>query len=330
MSWKTIVANTINATLRPYDIRVVRGVDLWHPATQLGKQPPPQARDPGQGSSGPFFKTYLGESVGPLQTPFDFTVVMPSILRPTIGDAIASVFAQDFPGRVQLLIGVDAPMSDLVVVDNACRDIPPYHVVQVLYPGYSTSRRHGGVHPEWVGGALRTIITYLANSRYVAYLDDDNWYATNHLSSLHEALQGHDWAYSLRWFVHPATRRPICEDRWESIGPVPTTMDPEGWVDPNSIAIDKLACEAVLRWWCIPQRNSPGAMDADRNVFRILSSEFRGRGTNDASVYYTITESDRFRHPFRVEMMGAARYAAAGVVEDASSVPASHHEKQKS
>src|ERR1700683_5430896 len=106
MSWKATAATMINAALRRYDIRVVRGVDLWHPTTQLGKQPEPQARNPEQGRSLPFFKSYVGESVGDLQMPFDFAVIMPSILRPSIADAIESVFAQDFPGRVRLLIGV--------------------------------------------------------------------------------------------------------------------------------------------------------------------------------------------------------------------------------
>jgi len=316
MSWRAAAAKLVNAALRPYDIRVVRGVDLWHPTAQLGKQPEPLPAATDQHPAEPFFKSYLGEDVRTLQVPFDFAVVMPSILRPSIVDAIDSVFAQNFSGRIQLLIGVDAPTGDLSPIEQICRKIPPQHAVQVFYPGYSTSRRHGGVHPEWAGGALRTITSYLANSRYVAYLDDDNWYANDHLRSLYETLQGHDWAYSLRWYVHPASRRPICEDRWESIGPVArgTAVDPAGWVDPNCLAIDKLACEAVLRWWSIPQRNSPLAMDSDRRVFDILRTEFRGRGTGKATVFYTITESDRFRHPFRVQMIGADRYAAAEAV----------------
>lgn len=314
MSWKTAAARLFNAALRRYDIRMVRGVDTWHPITQLGRQP--ESPTIASATTEPFFRTYAGHAVGTLQAPFDFAIVMPSTLRPSIDAAIASVFAQDFPGRVQLLIGVDAVRGDPHALDRICRDVPPRHAVQVFYPGYSTSRRHGGLHPAWDGGALRTIVSYLANSRYVAYLDDDNWYADTHLSAMHDAIQGQDWAYSLRWYVHPASRRPICEDQWESIGPVPqgTAVDASGWIDPNCLAIDKLACEAVLRWWSIPQRNSTYAMDADRHVFRILTEEFRGRGTNQATVFYTISEADQFRHPFRLQMIGADRYAAAGAV----------------
>jgi hypothetical protein len=315
MSWRTPVAGLINAALHRYDIQFVRGTDIWRPTAELGRQPEPSEPTPDRRGPMPFFKSYIGESVAALQTPFDFAVVMPTTLRSTIGDAILSVFSQDLRGRVQLLIGIDAPKGDMDLVEQACRKVPPNHAVHLFYPGYSTSRRHGGPHPAWDGGAMRTILSYLANSRYIAYLDDDNWYASHHLSSLNEAIQGHDWVYSLRWYVHPVSRRPICEDRWESIGPAPhgTTIDPAGWVDPNCLAIDKIACESVLRWWSIPQRNSTYAMDADRNVFRILTTEFRGRGTNEPTVFYTITESDEFRHPFRLEMIGNARYAAAGL-----------------
>jgi hypothetical protein len=321
MSWKTRAATLANALLRRYDIRVVRGVDTWHPTTQLGTQPAPPESALNDRGFEPFFKSYIGEAVGALQRPFDFAVVMPTTLRSTIKDAIESVFSQNLPGRVQLLIGVDAPRDDLNFVEQACLRVPRHHAVHLFYPGYSTSRRHGGVHPAWDGGVLRTVLSYLANSRYVAYLDDDNWYAESHLSSLHEALRGQDWAFSLRWFVHPVSRQPICEDRWESFGPAPhgTAMDADGWVDPNCLAIDKIACESVLRWWSIPQRNSAYAMDADRNVFRILMTEFRGRGTNEATVFYTITESDEFRHPFRLKMIGAARYASAGLQANGSS-----------
>ena len=97
--------------------------------------------------------------------------------------------------------------------------IPRNHAVLFFYPGYSTSCRHGGLHPAWDGGVLRTLLSYLANSRYVAYLDDDNWWDGSHLESMRLALEGCEWAYARRWFIHPKSRRPICPDEWESIGP---------------------------------------------------------------------------------------------------------------
>ena len=180
----------------------------------------------------------------------------------------------------------------------------------LFYPGYSTSSRHGGLHAPQDGGSLRTILSYLANSCYVAYLDDDNWWSEDHLSALYAVLSaGAEWAYTLRWFVHPGSRQLICRDDWELVGPGVGFF--RGWVDPNCLAIDKIACEAVLRWWSIPQPNSANGMNADRNVFRILSTEFRGAPTNRHSVFYEITETDPM-HPYRLSVIGEQRYHAAG------------------
>jgi hypothetical protein len=317
MTWKSQFIESLNRVLHRFDVRIVRGSDVWRAMEQLGRQPAAGAVS-AEPPPDPFLKVYAGSSLGSPQRPFDFAVVMPTILRPATLDAVRSIFAQDLPGRVQTLIGVDYPAGgDAEALDEVCRDIPPNHALYLFYPGYSTSRRHGGLHPEWCGGALRTLLTYLANSRHVAYLDDDNWWTSEHLSSMRQALEGHEWAYASRWFVHPKSRRPISEDLWESVGPGRGAFAKEfgGFVDTNCIAFDKLACEAVIRWWSLPLRNSQKAMDADRNIFRILSTEFKGRPTGKATVFYTLDEQDR-QHPFRLRMIGAERYEAAAAAGD--------------
>jgi hypothetical protein len=131
---------------------------------------------------------------------------------------------------------------------------------------------------------------------------------------MHAVLSaGAEWAYALRWFVHPGSRQPICRDEWESIGPHRRGCFRKlgGWVDPNCLAIDKVSCEAVLRWWSIPLRNSANAMDADRNVFRILRTQFHGAPTGRHSVYYQITETD-LMHPYRLSVIGEERYRSSG------------------
>jgi hypothetical protein len=246
-----------------------------------------------------------------LRDSFDFAVVMPTMLRPTIHRALRSIFSQEFDGRVQVLIGVDVPVGSLAALEETCRAVPERQCVFCFYPGYSTSRRHGGQHSEGGGGALMTVLSYLANSRFVANLDDDNWWSGDHLASMRQALSEAEWAYSGRWFVHPHSGRLICKDEWESVGPGQGEFRHfGGWVDPNCLAINKQVCEAVLPWWSIPVRNSKSWMDADRNVFRILSREFKGRATERYSVFYTITEADE-QHAARMRQIGAERYAAA-------------------
>jgi hypothetical protein len=274
----------LNRRLRRFDIALIRHSELWRMTGHLGRQPAPTA--PPAPARPPLLRQFGPE---PGQATFDFAVVIPSLLRPTLARALRSVFAQDFPGTVQTLIGIDVPAGSLAVVEEACRDRPANHSVLLLDPGYSTSVRHGGLHPAWDGGVLRTVLSYLAASRCLAYLDDDNWWAPAHLSSLAAALQGHDWAWSLRWHVAPGADGEVRADRWESVGPGRGVFA-GGWVDPNCLALDKLACEAVLRWWGLPKPDSPTAIDGDRNVFRTLSTAFRGRGTGLATTYYTVKD----------------------------------------
>ena len=246
-----------------------------------------------------FCRTYADPGFD-LQRPADAAVVMGTILRPTITDALASVFAQDIQGRVQLVIGIDKPLiNDLAIIENICQQHPPNCAVTVLYPGYSTSVRHGGLHPVMDGGVLRTTLSYLANSSKLAYLDDDNWWHPSHLRTMLAAIREHQWAWSNRWYVDPETRQPICVDEWESIGPGKGYFQKMGgWVDPNCLMLDKLVCEPILRFWSLPLKGIPAGYLADRHVFHYLHTNYRGAPTGAATSYYTLNLKDGM-HPIR-------------------------------
>lgn len=259
-----------------------------------------------------FLRTYADPGVR-LQKPADIAVVLPTVLRASLIVALDSVFRQEFGGTIQVLIGVDIPQGDLSVIDTACQSRPAHCTVQVLYPGYSTSVRHGGLHPAQDGGVLRCVLTYLANARYVAYLDDDNWWRADHLARMREAVAGADWAYGLRWFVHPHSNRPICIDRWESVGPGQGIFAKRfnGFVDPSCLIIDKFACAAAVPWWNRPLPGDKRGQSADRQVFAVLNRDCRGIGTGEASVYYRMNPGDPL-HPDRLQRIGPAYAAADG------------------
>src|SRR5262249_29021755 len=63
-----------------------------------------------------FFKTYADPDAE-MQKPFDAAVIVVTILRPELRDALRSVFAQDLQGRVQCLIGIDGHNGDLSLLD---------------------------------------------------------------------------------------------------------------------------------------------------------------------------------------------------------------------
>lgn len=243
-----------------------------------------------------------------LQAPMDVAVVIPTVCRPTLKRALESVYAQDFPGRIHILVGVDEPRGSLETLP-AC---PENCAVQVYYPGYSTSARNGGLAAAGDGGVLRCVLTHLANAPCVAYLDDDNWWAPEHLRLLREAMvkDQADWAFSLRWYVHPGSQNPVCIDMWESVGPGAGIFKDAfgGFVDPSSLMVNKVACSMAAQCWTIPLRDDP--MSADRSVFAYLTGNHKGSGVQSATSFYTINPLDPL-HPHRLEWMGAL-YEIAG------------------
>jgi hypothetical protein len=160
---------------------------------------------------------------------------------------------------------------------------------------------------------LRTVLTYLANARYVAYLDDDNWWAPNHLQSLLAAIDGKSWAFSHRWFVHPVTRHVVCEDSWESVGPGKGIFRDKfgGWVDPNCLMFDKLSCEEVIRWWGIPLPGDQKAMSADRHVYDYLQQHGPPGECREPTVFYAMQPDDVI-HAQRLRVMGELYNKAGG------------------
>jgi hypothetical protein len=158
------------------------------------------------------------------------------------------VFAQEFSGRIHVLVGVDRWVGDRAMVEQLAAASLSHIAVTTLDLGYSTSQRNGGLYPSRDGGALKTILSYAANSRYITHLNDDNWYAPNHVATMLAAIAGKEWAFSLRHFVDARSDALLCPDTWESLGPDRGVYAKAqgGFVDTNCFFIDKLACHDVF------------------------------------------------------------------------------------
>jgi hypothetical protein len=163
-------------------------------------------------------------------------------------------------------------------------------MLSILDPGYSTSRRHGGIYPNHFGGSLRTVLSYLANARLVAYLDDNDWFAADHLAALKLAIRERDWAWSGRWLVHPILGIPICRDEWDSVGTRPGINADRfgGFVQPSGLMLDKEACHFVLPLWSLAA--FPDGSGEDRLVFDELHKTLAGGATDRFTCFCTLSE----------------------------------------
>lgn len=226
---------------------------------------------------------YYPDSAGDPQLPAQVAVVIPTILRPCIVAALESVYRQTFGGRIQLMIGVDKAAGPAADLEAALARRPDHVSAIVLTLPFSTSVRHGGIHPATDGGSLRSILSFMANTRYVAYLDDDNSWEPDHLAAVMQAVQGKAWAYSLRMLIDETTGQELGVDRWDSVGPDAGRFAPDGgMVDPNCLLVDKVALARAFGRWS----EGPGVA-SDRSFFAGIKHTPHGR-VDRATVRYGI------------------------------------------
>lgn len=236
-------------------------------------------------------------------------VVIQTVLRPSAERAIRSVFEQDLEGRIHLLVGVDKRIGDPRPVRKLLDSAPPRVGVTLFDPGYSTSVRHGGVHSNHFGGALRTILGFAANSRHVAFLDDDDWFAPDHLSSLLAAVRGKAWAFSHRWYVNPYSLEPMCVDTLENLGPNAGCFAAAGgFACPSSLLIDKRTCAPILH--LLAEAGNPAGDAEDRVFFRALCEHAGAPGTNGKATVYCVIKPEDGMHAARERLIVASGYPA--------------------
>ena len=227
-----------------------------------------------------------------LQQPFDVAVIITTTLRPTLKRAIESIFSQDLEGRIQIMVGIDKHDGDIGIIEELKQQCPENMAITVIDLGYSTAAANGGLYTSFSGGAMRTMLSYAANSRYITYLDDDNWYAPYHLEQLLKAIQGNTWAFSLRWFVDVHTNKTLCVDDFVSVGTGKGVFAKAfgGFVDTNCMILDKIRFHGILPFWCLALMKNGTA--ADQRVSQAIRKTGLPHGyTGRPSVYYVIDYS---------------------------------------
>jgi hypothetical protein len=232
------------------------------------------------------------------QTPADVAVVIPTILRDEIVDAVDCIYRQELGGRrVQIVIGVDINADKAERLYRKLETRPEHVSALVLTLPYSTAQRHGGLHRAADGGALRTILSFMANARYVAYLDDDNTWEPDHLARLLEVIPGKGWAFSKRLLVAEESGEALADDRWDSVGPDRGRMASlGGFVDPSCLMIDKLHAAPFLWLWSDPLTES--GREGDRRFFKSLV-RLPHAASEAVSVRYKVRESNVLREFIR-------------------------------
>jgi hypothetical protein len=247
----------------------------------------------------------------------DISIVIASVGRASLVRAVQSIFHQAFEGNIQILIGLDVDFYGhaqgmKTQLEASC---PKNMFMTWIDPGYSTSKRHGGVHRCFYGGALRSALSFLAQSQYVMYLDDDDWIGESHCADVLKAIQDKKWAHSLCFYADGNSGEAICEDLLESVGVNAGIYKDDfgGFVRASGLLINKIALANLLYIWS--ESNDLAGDGEDRLVFEQLRHIEHGC-TGRASVYYTLDPKDSM-HAVRMQYINSqgGAYQSAAKIE---------------
>jgi hypothetical protein len=242
---------------------------------------------------------------------YDISVALLTICRESLLRAVRSVFRQSHKGNIQILIGVDRDPTNRAqeyqtLLSHEC---PDNVKITWLDVGYSTSKKYGGVHNCSFGGSLRSALTFLANSEYVMYLDDDDWLKEEHVELVLKAIQGKKWAFSYSIYADSDRSIGICVDEIESVGVNRGVYKDKfgGFVRPSGLLIDKMQLLHLVHLWsCAPFPNGDGE---DRLIFENLRKESHGC-TQQATVYASIDPRDGM-HQLRLKFINSKGIAVS-------------------
>ncbi len=173
---------------------------------------------------------------------YEVSVITPTIGTAFVRQAIESVQQQRYP-LVRHFIVADGPECHDRVAEMVPTD--PRHPIHVLPLPLNVGG--GGFCGHRVYGAM----PFLVPSRFVAFLDEDNWFADDHLETLMHAItsRGLAWAYSLRTIVS-LEGEVITTDDCESLGEWPTWNNPDvHLVDVNCYVVRRDLAIAMSSLW---------------------------------------------------------------------------------
>jgi cellulose synthase/poly-beta-1,6-N-acetylglucosamine synthase-like glycosyltransferase len=174
------------------------------------------------------------------------TVITPTIGGPELVDALISVAEQDYEGEVTHLVVVDGRQYLSKVA--AAIEVSGVHPTLLVLPENTGAN-------GWNGHRIYAAVSLLVNTEYVSFLDQDNWFKPNHLSSAISAMERNSvgLSFSLR-SIYSKTKEYICDDNCESLGLWPTWNSNGGsyLIDTSAYVIRKDFLQTTSHYWMRP------------------------------------------------------------------------------
>lgn len=203
------------------------------------------------------------------------TVIVPTVGTELLARCLESLTRQTRPCRV--LVVVDGPQNEA----KARASLPSQTEFSVLVLPWNV----GG--DATLGHRMYGAMPFFCKTKYVAFLDEDNWFDPSHIETMESLCDAHalDWSFSLRkvW----CDGQLACVDNCESIGNLRKCFDrDEHLVDTSCYLVRTEVAVRVGSTWIHPH--------ADRPVTKYLMQNFpRHACTMRATMNYDFQRDNR-------------------------------------
>jgi glycosyltransferase involved in cell wall biosynthesis len=196
------------------------------------------------------------------------TVVTPTTGDPSVLRAIQSVADQSY-NAIQHLVVIDNPDAPAEIKAA----ISQYNVDVIELP-YATGK------DRFIGHRIIGASTFLGKGDFFCFLDEDNWFDTNHVASLFDVIRsGFTWAFSFRKIVDREGNF-ICNDDCESLGKWPSVHD-YYLIDTSCYFLPRMVAVNSSHVW-FRRFREPNMLEADRALVQLL----RHQSPNYESSYF--------------------------------------------
>lgn len=186
------------------------------------------------------------------------TVVTATTGEKCLEDALESVKNQTYKNIEHYVVvdGVERGERSLQILKK-------YPDVKMLILPYATGK------DNYNGHRIYAAATYLSNGRYIAFLDEDNYYDTDHIKSCVDLVyEGYEWVYSLRKIVG-RDKNFICNDDCESLGKWKSVLG-DHFVDVGCWFLSKPNALMVSPLWYRRARHPQEQPEVDRIITATL------------------------------------------------------------
>ena len=187
-------------------------------------------------------------------------VIIPTTGSEEVIDAINSVLTQTVDTDILLVCDGDKFRTNTEKLIEQVSNSK----VKVCYLPYNTGGSGFYSHRIIAG------FSHLLEHDYVMFLDQDNWFESNHVETLVKEIKDYnfDWSYSLRK-VYDKDKTFLCEDNCESLGRWPAWVGEDVFlVDTSSYIYKRDFLEKIGHLW-------HHGWGADRRFYHILKNEIQ-------------------------------------------------------